>query len=134
MLLPALLSVALVATPTAADADAARLEAGARAYVAALVDHDPAGVPLHPRAVRFEEGVQTGFSGPQIRFDLRFGPQYRVINGVRDERYTVTGDVVTADYVLDVGAPGVPLTTARVHETFAFDGGRIATIVAEITL
>lgn len=111
--------------------DACRV-AGARSYVEALVSHDPAQVPLHPRATRVEAGLQTGFSGPQIRRDLRFGPQYRVISAVHDERYVVREGVVVADYVLDVGLGPVPLTRARVHETFAFDGAQIRTVVADI--
>ena len=105
--------------------------AAAASYVAALVDHDPSSVPLHPAATRVENGVPTGFSGPQIRFDLAHGPQYRVIERVRDERYRRTGDTVTADYLLDVGV-GTQLTTARVHETFGLVNGLIKTIVADI--
>jgi hypothetical protein len=74
------------------------------------------------------------FSGAQIRADLRFGPQYRVIQGVRDEHYSVDGDVVTADFTLDVGLLGVAPTSARVHETFTLDGGPLRTIVADITI
>jgi hypothetical protein len=99
--------------------------------VAALVDHDPSSVPLHPAATRVENGVPTGFSGPQIRSDLEYGPQYRVIQRIRDERYRRTGDTVTADYLLDVGV-GAQLATARVHETFELVNGLIKTIVAAI--
>ena len=105
--------------------------AAAASYVAALVDHDPSSVPLHPAATRVENGVPTGFSGPQIRFDLAHGQQYRVIQRVRDERYRRTGDTLTADYLLDDGV-GTQLATARVHETFGQVNGLIKTIVADI--
>jgi hypothetical protein len=116
---------------TAAPAD--HQIAAAASYVAALVDHNPSSVPLHPTATRVENGVPTGFSGPQIRFDLEHGPQYRVIQRVRDERYRRTGATVTADYLLDIGVGvGAQLATARVHETFELVNGLIKTIVADI--
>ncbi len=120
-----------VASAAACD-DACRI-AGARAYVAALADHDPSDVPLHPRATRVEAGLQTGFSGDQLRADLRHGPQYRVVRGVSDETYTVRDDgVVVAGFTLDVGVGPVGLTTARVHETFRYSDGLIREIVADI--
>jgi hypothetical protein len=123
-------AVVVSARPAAADPADHAVAAAAR-YVAALVDHDPSDVPLHPAATRVENGVRTGFSGPQIRLDLRYGPQYRVIQRVRDERYRRDGDTVVADYVLDVGA-GVRLASTRVHETFELTDGLIRTITADI--
>ncbi len=131
MFISTLLAATLFAGPVAPVADPVD---GARAYVAALVDHDPSEVPLHPRATRVEAGLQTGFSGEQIRTDLRYGPQYRVIAGVRDAEYRTEGDVVVADYLLDVALLGIPLTTVRIHETFAFEDGLIRRIVADIAL
>ena len=114
--------------------DACRVD-GARAYVAALADHDPSDVPFHPEATRVEAGIPTGFSGDQMRADLRYGPQYRVIRGISDESYTVRGDgVVVAEFTLDVGAGPLGLRTARVHETFRYDGGLIREIVADIRI
>lgn len=103
-------------------------------YVRALVTHDAAAVALHPRATRVEAGLPTGFSGEQIRRDLEHGPQYRLIRGVRDVRYAVEGATVTADFVLDVGPPGLAVTTAAVHETFVLDRGLIRTIVADVAI
>jgi hypothetical protein len=124
---------ALGATPAAAATacdDACRID-GARAYVEALATHDASAVPLHPEATRVEAGIQTGFSGEQIRFGLEHGPQYRVIEAVRDARFTAEGDTVTADFELDLV---VPLVGSRVHEVFTFEDNRIRTIVADIAL
>ncbi|GAA1844938.1 hypothetical protein GCM10009772_22980 [Pseudonocardia alni subsp. carboxydivorans] len=122
-----------VASASTCD-DACRVD-GARAYVAALADHDPSAVPFHPDATRVEAGLPTGFSGDQLRADLRFGPQYRIIRAVSDETYRVRGDgVVVAEFTLSVGAGPVGLTTARVHETFRYDDGLIREIVADIRI
>lgn len=130
-----------VLTGTAAPAmaapecdDACKVD-GARAYVAALADHDPSEVPFHPEATRVEAGLPTGFSGDQMRADLRFGPQYRVIRGISEESYTVRDDgVVVAEFGLDVGAGPLGLTSAQVHETFRYDDGLIREIVADIRI
>lgn len=122
-----------VASASTCD-DACRVD-GARAYVAALADHDPSEVPFHPDATRVEAGLPTGFSGDQLRADLRFDPQYRIIRAVSDETYRVRGDgVVVAEFTLSVGAGPVGLTTARVHETFRYDDGLIREIVADIRI
>lgn len=126
-------AAALGGSPAAAAPacdDACRID-GARAYVEALATHDASAVPLHPEVTRVEAGIQTGFSGEQIRFDLEHGPQYRVIEEVRDARYTADGDTVIADFTLDLVAPVVG---ARVHEVFTFEGDQIRTIVADIAL
>lgn len=122
-----------VASASTCD-DACRVD-GARAYVAALVDHDPSAVPFHPDATRVEAGLPTGFSGDQLRADLRYGPQYRTIRGVSDETFRVRADgVVVADFTLSVGVGPVGLTTARVHETFRYESGLIREIVADIRI
>lgn len=133
----AFLALAGTAGPALAapDCDDACRISGARAYVAALADHDPSDVPFHPGATRVEAGLPTGFSGDQMRADLRHGPQYRVIRGISDESFTVRGDgVVVADFTLDVGAGPLGLTSARVHETFRYDDGLIREIVADIRI
>jgi hypothetical protein len=124
---------ALGGTPAAAAPacnDDRRIDA-ARAYVEALATHDAADVPLHPEATRVEAGIQTGFSGEQIRFDLEHGPQYRVIEEVQDARFAADGETVVADFALDLVTPAVG---SRVHEVFTFEGGQIRTIVADIAL
>jgi len=134
-IIPAVLAAAaaLGGTPAAAAPacdDGCRIDA-ARAYVEALATHDASDVPLHPDATRVEAGIQTGFSGEQIRSDLEHGPQYRVIEGVRDARFVADGETVVADFALDLVTPVVG---SRVHEVFTFEGGRIRTIVADIAL
>jgi hypothetical protein len=124
---------ALGGTPAAAAPacdDACRIDA-ARAYVEALATHDASAVPLHPDATRVEAGIQTGFSGEQIRFDLEHGPQFRVIEDVRDARFTPDGDTVVADFTLDLV---VPVVGSQGHEVFTFEGDQIRTIVADIAL
>jgi hypothetical protein len=124
---------ALVGTPAAAAPacdDECRIDA-ARAYVEALATHDASAVSLHPEATRVEAGIQTGFSGEQIRRDLEHGPQYRVIEAVRDARFVADGETVVADFALDLV---VPVVGSRVHEVFTFEDGRIRTIVADIAL
>jgi hypothetical protein len=124
---------ALGGTPAAAATacdDDCRIGA-ARAYVEALASHDASAVPLHPKATRVEAGIQTGFSGEQIRFDLENGPQFRLIEEVRDAQFRAEGETVVADFELDLVAPAVG---ARVHEVFTFEGEQIRTIVADIAL
>ena len=54
----------------------------ARAYVDALVSHDPSGVRLHPDCTRVEMGIKTGRSGDHIARSLARGPQFRLIHRV----------------------------------------------------
>lgn len=127
----------LAVAPAHADAPSCSQDcrlAAAHSYIQALVTHDASNVPLHPQATRVEAGLQTGYSGPQIRTDLTHGPQYRVIRGVRDEHDQVVNGTVHTDYLLDVGLGPVPLTTARVQETFTFQDGGIRTINAHISI
>lgn len=128
VLIAALLTAA--GPPPPACDDTCRIGA-ARAYLDALVSHDPSAVPLHPAATRTEAGLPTGFSGAQIRADLRYGPQYRVITGVRDARFTAHGDQVIAEFTLELFPPVIG---ARVHEVFTLDDGLITTIVADIAV
>ena len=113
--------------------DSCRVEA-AHSYIRSLVTHDPSDVALHPRATRVEQGVQTGYSGRQLRADLAHGPQYRVIGGVRDVHDSVIDGVVHTDYALDVGLGDARLTTVRVRETFTYDDAAIRNITAHISL
>ena len=124
---------ALGGTPAAAAPachDDCRIGA-ARAYVEALASHDASAVPLHPDATRVEAGIQTGFSGEQIRFDLEHGPQFRLIEEVRDAQFRAEGETVVADFELDLIAPAIG---SRVHVVFTFEGEQIRTIVADIAL
>ena len=143
LLTPLVLALVVVLVPGRSMAagsacDDACKVTGARAYVDALVSHDASRVPFHPRATRVENGVQTGFSGEQLRRGLENDPQYRVIQQVQDASYVVRPDgVVVADYTLAVGVGPAPMGHARVHETFAYDATQprlIRTIVADFAL
>ncbi|MEO9327959.1 hypothetical protein [Gordonia aurantiaca] len=104
--------------------------AAARAYVDALVSHDPSGVPLHPDCTRVEFGLKTGRNGPHIARSLARGPQFRVIHRVSDFTATVDGHSVTTRYVVHV-RPKLLGLGAPVSETFVVDDeNRIRAIVA----
>lgn len=104
----------------------------ARAYIDALVSHDASAVRFAPDATRVEAGLQTGFSGPQLSRDLEHGPQYQVVQRIREVRLSESGDVVTARYLLDSGVAGIRLLTVDITETFAITDDQIHTIVATI--
>lgn len=106
----------------------------ARAYLDALLSHDGNTVPIEPRAVRYEVGLKTASSGNHLRRSLSGGPQYRVVRAIRDCVWTVDGDDVTVDYLLDAGLFGRTLVTVRVVETFRIpqDDLRIHRIDAKI--
>src|SRR5438270_2057244 len=126
----------LVALPAVAQAatDPGEQIAAARAYIDALVSHDASAVPLADDAYRIEDGVLTGVSGPEIRWDLDNGQQYRVISGVRDLTFTVAGDQVTSHYLLDTSLAGAELATADITEYFGVPDGTIHRIVAVVTV
>lgn len=104
--------------------------AAARAYVDALVSHDPAHVELAPDCTRREVGVRTGRNGRHIARSLARGPQFRLIHAVSDFTATVDGDRVQTSYLVHVRPKALGLA-ARVIESFDIDeAGRIAHIVA----
>ena len=72
------------------DPSAERI-AAARAYVDALVSHDPSAVALHPDCTRVEFGVRTGRDGDHIARSLARGPQFRLIHRISDFTATVDG-------------------------------------------
>ena len=106
----------------------------ARTYLDALLSHDGNSVPLAPDAVRHEVGIKTGFSGNHLRRSLSGGPQFRLVRAIRDVEWSVDGDNVVAEYLLDAGLFGKNLMTVNVHETFRIppDDLRIHRITAKI--
>ncbi|WP_433565580.1 hypothetical protein ACQP1O_10240 [Nocardia sp. CA-151230] len=104
----------------------------AMAYLDALISHDASAVPFAPDATRVEAGLQTGFSGPQLTDDLEHGPQYALVQRFYHLRFTESGDVVTARYLLDSGVAGVRLVTVDITETFVIRDGLIHAIDATI--
>ncbi|MFT3660159.1 MAG: hypothetical protein QM809_01815 [Gordonia sp. (in: high G+C Gram-positive bacteria)] len=113
--------------------DDARLIAAARAYVDALVSHDPSAVPLHPACTRTELGVTTGRDGRHIARSLAHGPQFRLIHAVGDFTATVSGRRVETTFVVHVRPKALGLG-ARVVESFEFDDEDLITrIVARFS-
>ena len=119
----------------AADSDtpAARI-AAARAYIDALVTHDPSDVSLHPDCTRTELGIRTGRNGDHIRRSLARGPQFRLIHAVSDVEASVDGHNVTTRYLVHLHPKPLRLA-AEVRETFIVDDQlRIRAIVARFGL
>lgn len=109
------------ATPRPGCSPTDRL-AGAQTYVAALADPSVAhDVPVAPDVVRFENGLQTGFSGEFMKAELAAHLQYGGITGITDQRWSGAGNLVRAIYDLSYGVGDLHLADATVDETFAFD-------------
>lgn len=97
---------------TASDAERIAI---ADSYLKALLSRDGASVPFHPKAVRKEAGLRTGFSGPHLTRSLTSGPQYKLVKAIRDKNFSVDGDNVLVDFLLE--SRGVP-KPLHVYETF----------------
>lgn len=111
--------------------DESRQIAIAKAYVDALVSHDPSAVSLHPDCTRLEFGVRTGRNGPHIARSLARGPQFRTIHAVSGFEATVDHHTVTTRYLVHVQPKFLGLA-AEVRESFLIDeDGRIRTIIAK---
>ncbi|MFW0787502.1 hypothetical protein AAFP35_23645 [Gordonia sp. CPCC 206044] len=118
-------------TPHVDPERAAQRIAAARAYVDALVSHDPSGVALHPDCTRIELGLKTGRNGAHIARGLERGPQFRLIHRISDFTAEVDGHMVTTRYWVHV-RPKVIGLAAEVHESFVVDeDNRIRAIVAK---
>ncbi|MGW0176888.1 hypothetical protein ACWDUM_23935 [Rhodococcus sp. NPDC003322] len=126
---PAAAGPAVSADPTRVDTER---EAVARAYIDALLSHDASAVRFASGATRVEAGLKTGFNGSQMAWDLAHGPQYRVIQGIRDLEMSEQGDVVSTRYLLDAGIAGAKLMTVEITETFEIRDGSIHAVVAHI--
>ena len=126
---PATAGPAVSADPTRVDTDR---EAVARAYIDALLSHDVSAVRFTPAATRVEAGLKTGFTGAQMAWDLAHGPQYRVIQGIRELALSESGDIVSARFLLDSGIAGRRLMTVEINETFEIRDGAIHAVVAHI--
>lgn len=139
-----LTAAALLTTPAAASAGdgptnictADAQLAGAQTYVAALIDPARAyDVPLADDVIRFENGLQTGFSGAFMKAELAAHLQYAGITGIDNETWSQHGHLVRTVYDLDYGFAGVDVAGATVDEIFAFDDHcQIKRIDATITV
>ena len=87
----------------------------ADAYLMALLTHKGTSVDFHPDAIRYEAGIKTGRSGTHLTKSLTSGPQYRLVKNVREQNWSVDGDDVVVDFVLDVRLLPKPV---HVYETF----------------
>ncbi|NDZ93467.1 hypothetical protein G3I13_23190 [Streptomyces sp. SID6673] len=117
-------------TPTAGPEREAQLIASARAYVDALVSHDPSGVALHPDCTRTEMGMKTGRNGAHIARGLARGPQFRLIHRISGFTAEVDGHMVSTRFWVHVRPKTLGLA-AQVTESFVVDeGNKIRAIVA----
>jgi len=110
----------------------------ARAYLAALVSHEGATVPLAPLAWRVENGAGSGESGPDIATALGTEIMH-VVTAVRDEEWFVEDDTAIVFYTIDVdlgrlpNAPAdAPRSAKRLGERFRVVDGMVAEIEAVI--
>lgn len=97
--------------------------AAADAYIAALGDRTKAyDVPLAPHAVRYENGLQTGFSGPQMQRDLDLHLQYSVMTtpevSQRTTHFRGDPDLLEYRFVVPVVMGGTRIVDAPTVETF----------------
>lgn len=139
--IPVLVAAALAAPASAADCTPARQLAAADAYIAALGDRTLAGaVPFAPNAVRFENGLQTGFSGEQLRGDLDRHLQYSIMDAPRVTARTVAPggdrDLLNYRFVVPVRIAGQRIVDAPTDEDFRIPRStcRITRIDARITI
>lgn len=124
--------LATPATATAAPADSLGV-AQVRAYVDALISHNPDAVRFAPDAVRVENGATTATSGAQISDDIRNSLVYKTFQGYRDLTITQNGDKVTGHWLLGVGVGNARVATVDVNETFDVSGGVIHHLDARIS-
>lgn len=108
---------------TAPPCTSERQLAAADAYIAALGDRTKANaVPFAPNAVRFENGLQTGFSGAQMRRDLDLHIQYSVMTTpiVHTRTVGVNGNanVLRYTFTVPVVIAGQHIMNAPTDETF----------------
>ncbi|GAA1070628.1 hypothetical protein [Tsukamurella spumae] len=128
---PALITTVVAATiaapatavPATATCGPARQLAAADAYITALGDRTKAGaVPFAPNAVRFENGLQTGFSGEQLRGDLDRHLQYSIMDAPKVTARTVApggdADLLNYRFIVPVRIAGQRIVDAPTDEDF----------------
>jgi hypothetical protein len=102
--------------------------AAAQAYVASLVSHDPAAVPLHDDVWRIENGAPSGDGADALRTSLA-SDVMQPIQGIDDARWFVDGDGAAVLYNLRVKVGDVDMAM-RIAERFRVVDGRLAEIEA----
>lgn len=97
--------------------------AAADAYIAALGDRTKAGaVPFAPNAIRYENGLLTGFSGEHMRGDLERHLQYSIMDAPtvthRSTGHTGDPDLVFYKFDIRVRIAGHHVVNAPTEEVF----------------
>jgi hypothetical protein len=93
--------------------------AAAQSYIDALVSHQADSVPFAPDCVRIEQGIKTGLSGSHLRRSLNRGPQFRIIAGATQPKFSVDGDRVRARFdVITKPSLAGRRVCAHIDETF----------------
>ncbi len=102
----------------------------AKAYVDALVTHDPSAVPLDAGCLRIEMGLRTGRNGGHIARGLAGAPQFKLIHTISDFQARVVDGIVHSTFYVHVHPRPLRLR-AKVTESFEFtDSGEIGKIIA----
>jgi hypothetical protein len=139
-----LAGAAIAAVPTATHATSVKAEpctdssrsckiATANTYLDALLSHDGSKIRLAPNARRTQNGSVTAENAEEIRTSLTSPTPDDVNTGIRDKRWFVAGEHVTAFFLLDTSTlPPSPLHTTTVHlvERFRVRRGLIHEIEA----
>lgn len=104
----------------------------AKKYLDAVVSHNPSEVPLHDKANRWENAVNTGNSSEKIRDSLKNDIGFKSVRDIRDIEWYVDGNVVIAIYLLDVVIPysKIYYGTTHITEKFEIENGLIKNIEA----
>ncbi len=115
------------------DSSRACVVSAATTYLDALRSHDATKVRLDRNVVRYENGIQTAYGAPFLRYQLEHEQMLKLIIRLRDVRWLVDGDQANAYYLIDTtGVPGVGprVSTAHVSERFRVRNGVITEIEA----
>ena len=112
----------------AGDAERDDVIAAAQAYLASLVSHDAAAVPLADRVWRIENGKNTGDGADALRKSLESQIMHTV-QRISDARWFAGGDSAAVFYTLYARA-GESELPVRIAERFRVVDGRIAEIDA----
>ena len=106
----------------------AEVLAAAKAYIAALVSHNAAAVPLSDEVWRIENGKTTGDGADALRKSLE-SEAMQTVQGVSDERWFASADSAVVFYTLLARAGDRDLFM-RIAERFRVVDGRLVEIEA----
>ncbi len=106
----------------------AEVLAAAKAYIAALVSHNAAAVPLSDEVWRIENGKTTGDGADALRKSLE-SDGMQAVQGVSDERWFASADSAVVFYTL-LARAGARDLFMRIAERFRIVDGRLVEIEA----